>query len=65
VLLYLIALFYLKYNPGVMNYNLIMYMQDSTGENISNMIRDDIQYFQDQTNLYKDALSTLNTPESG
>lgn len=65
VLLYLIALFYLKYNPGVMNYDLIMYMQDSTGENMSNMIRDDIQYFQDQTNLYKDALSTLNTPESG
>jgi len=65
VLLYLIAVIYFIHNPPFMEYNLIMYMQDSTGENLSNVIRDDIQYFQDQTNLYKDALSTLNTPESG
>ena len=64
LLLYLIAVFYLKDKPGIMQYNLIMYMQDSTGDNSSDAIRDNIGYFQDQAKLYLDAKNTLNIPES-
>jgi hypothetical protein len=65
-LLYLIIFIYLLYypQPHLVIQDLILNCRPSGGDNASDAIRGDIQYFQDQAKLYLEAQNTLNVAES-